>query len=361
MSKSQVESPGAALPLRHPIYHMTLARILEFLRQPDAVFWSYFFPVLMVVALGLAFDRRQESAILIDVVDTELGTKIQAALTNKSRFNIHQTTEADSRIRLRTGRVDLLIEPQVEGPGYTYVFDPLRPESVAARALVDDSLQRSSGRKDAVAVSDRAIDEAGSRYVDFLVPGILGMNLMGGGLWGVGFAIVQMRIRKVLKRLVATPMKKSHFLWSVLASRLVFLVPAVVIILGFSWLTFGVVVRGSLLAVFVVILLGSLTFSGIGLLVACRANSGEMVSGLMNLVMLPMWLFSGIFFSTDRFPTVIQPVVQALPLTPLIGALRAITLEGAGLFEPAQLLRLAIMAAWAMVSFVVALKLFRWT
>ena len=361
MSKSPVNPPGAAVQSPHPIYHLTMARILEFLRQPDAVFWSYFFPVLMVVALGLAFSRRQEAAIMIDVVDKEFYAMIQAALTKQPRFKVHNMTAADSKIRLRTGRADLMIEPQAEGPGYTYVFDPLRPESAAARALVDDSLQRSSGRKDPVAVSDRAIDDAGSRYVDFLVPGILGMNLMGGGLWGVGFAIVQMRIRKVLKRLVATPMKKSHFLWSVLASRLVFLVPAVVIILGFSWLTFGVVVRGSLLSVFVVILLGSLTFSGIGLLVACRANSVEMVSGLMNLVMLPMWLFSGIFFSTDRFPAAIQPIVQALPLTPLIGALRAITLEGAGLFEPAQLLRLTIMAAWALVSFVVALKLFRWT
>jgi ABC-type multidrug transport system permease subunit len=280
---------------------------------------------------------------------------------NQPRFKVHNTTEADSKIRLRTGRTDLLIESRPGGQGYTYVFDPLRPESAAARSLIDDNLQRSSGRIDAVAVSDRAIVDAGSRYVDFLVPGILGMNLMGGGLWGVGFAIVQMRIRKVLKRLVATPMKKSHFLWSVLASRLVFLVPAVIIILGFSWLTFGVVVRGSFLAVVFVILLGSLTFSGIGLLVACRANSVEMVSGLMNLVMLPMWLFSGIFFSTDRFPTAIQPIVQGLPLTPLIGALRAITLEGAGLFEPAQLLRLTILAAWALVSFIVALKLFRWT
>ena len=361
MRKSSVDPQVALKPSRHPIYHMTMARILEFLRQPDAVFWSYFFPVLMVLALGLAFSRRQESTLMIDVVDKEFYATIQAALTNQPRFIIHNTTETDSRIRLRTGRADLLIELQAEGQGYTYVFDPLRPESAAARVLVDDSLQRSSGRKDPVAVSDRAIDDAGSRYVDFLVPGILGMNLMGGGLWGVGFAIVQMRIRKVLKRLVATPMKKSHFLWSVLASRLVFLVPAVVIILGFSWLIFGVVVRGSLLSVFIVILLGSLTFSGIGLLVACRANSVEMVSGLMNLVMLPMWLFSGIFFSTDRFPAAIQPIVQALPLTPLIGALRAITLEGAGLFEPAQLLRLAIMATWALVSFVIALKLFRWT
>ena len=357
MSQLRLESS----PTKHPVYHLTVTRILEFLRQPDAVFWSYFFPVLMVLALGLAFNSRQESAVLVDVVDLQLYSSIQQALKQHSRFKLHNTSSVDAKIRLRTGRTDLLIERPTDGSGYIYVYDPLRPESAAARSLIDDCLQRSAGRKDKVEVRDQLVSDPGSRYVDFLVPGILGMNIMGGGLWGVGFAIVQMRIRKVLKRLVATPMKKSHFLWSVLMSRLVFLIPGVIIILGFAWLAFGVTVRGSLISALVVILLGSLTFSGIGLLVACRANSVEMVSGLMNLVMLPMWLFSGIFFSTDRFPMAMQPVVHVLPLTPLIAALRAITLEGSGLFEPAQLMRLAILSTWSIVSFAVALKLFRWT
>ena len=357
MSRPPLESPRT----KHPIYHLTMTRILEFLRQPDAVFWSYFFPVLKVFSLGLAFNSRQEPAILIDVVDNQLYSSIRQALKQYPRFDVHNTSSVDAKIRMRTGRTDLLIEKPSNGSGYLYVYDPLRPESAAARLLIDDCLQRSAGRKDEVEVSDQLVSDPGSRYVNFLVPGILGMNIMGGGLWGVGFAIVQMRIRKVLKRLVATPMKKSHFLWSVLASRLVFLIPGVIIILGFAWLSFGVTARGSLFSALVVILLGSLTFSGIGLLVACRANSVEMVSGLMNLVMLPMWLFSGIFFSTDRFPMAMQPIVQVLPLTPLIAALRAITLEGAGLFEPAQLLRLAILAAWSVISFAIALRLFRWT
>ena len=338
-----------------------MARIMEFLRQPDAVFWSYFFPVLMVLALGLAFNTRQEPPVLVDIVDSQLHEKLNEAFKANPRIQLKNASIEQATLRLRTGRTDLLIEKATEGSGHVYVFDPLRPESVSARSLVDDSLQRSAGRKDAVEVSDRSTSDAGGRYVDFLVPGILGMNIMGGGLWGVGFAVVQMRIRKVLKRLVATPMKKSHFLWSLLASRLVFQIPGVVIILGFAWLTFGVAAQGSMMAALAVVLLGALTFSGIGMLVACRANSMEMVSGLMNLVMLPMWLFSGIFFSTDRFPDAMQPIVQILPLTPLIGALRAITLEGAGLFEPAQLVRIAILATWSLISFAVALKWFRWT
>ena len=355
-----IQPSGSSSPPQHPVYHLTIARILEFLRQPDAVFWSYFFPVLMVLALGLAFNKKQEPPLLVDIIDSQLYETIRESLKQNARFELKNTTFEQAERRLRTGRTDLLIEKAAEGTGHVYVFDPLRPESVSARSLIDESLQRSAGRKDAIAVSDRSASEVGSRYVDFLVPGILGMNIMGGGLWGVGFAIVQMRIRKVLKRLVATPMRKSHFLWSLLASRLVFQIPGVIIILGFAWLTFGVAAQGSLWAALVVVLLGALMFSGIGMLVACRANSIEMVSGLMNLVMLPMWLFSGIFFSTDRFPDAMQPVVQILPLTPLIGALRAITLEGAGLFEPAQLLRVGILATWTLVSFVVALKWFRW-
>ena len=186
---------------RHPVYHLTVARILEFLRQPDAVFWSYFFPVIMVVALGLAFNRRQEPNIVVDISDEQIYSSIQTALKGQPRIVIYQTTEEDAKTRLRTGRSDLLIERQADGPGYVYVYDSLRPESAVARSLVDDTLQRSAGRKDAVIVSDRSSSDPGSRYVDFLVPGILGMNIMGGGLWGVGFAIVQMRIRKVLKRL----------------------------------------------------------------------------------------------------------------------------------------------------------------
>ena len=168
-----------------------------------------------------------------------------------------------------------------------------------------------------------AMQEPGGRYIDFLVPGLLGMSLMGGGLWGVGFVTVDMRIRKVLKRFLATPMRKSDFLVGILISRLLFLVPEVLVLLLFARLAFGVVIQGSLLAVVVLILLGALTFAGIGLLVASRARTLEAVSGLMNLVMLPMWVLSGIFFSSERFPEAMQPFIKALPLTPLIDALRS--------------------------------------
>lgn len=200
--------------------------------------------------------------------------------------------------------------------------------------------------------------EPGGRYIDFLVPGLLGMSLMGGGLWGVGFVTVDMRIRKLLKRLLATPMRKSHFLAGIMLSRLLFMVPEVLVLLIFARFAFGVVNQGSVISLVLLILLGAFSFAGIGLLVASRAKTLEAVSGLMNLVMLPMWVLSGIFFSSDRFPEIAQPFILALPLTELINSSRAVMLEGATLASQAG--NVAALAAWGSISFVLALRLFRW-
>ncbi|HTI52197.1 MAG TPA: ABC transporter permease, partial [Planctomycetaceae bacterium] len=212
--------------------------------------------------------------------------------------------------------------------------------------------------KDVVPSTDRPFDEPGGRYVDFLVPGLLGMSLMGGGLFGIGFVTVDMRIRKLLKRFLATPMRKSHFLAGIMVSRLLFMVPEVLVLLAFARLAFGVKIYGSVWGVMLLILLGACCFAGIGLLVASRAKTLEAVSGLMNIVQLPMWVLSGIFFSSERFPAMAQPFIKALPLTLLIDALRGISLEGLPLAS--QWPQVAGLAAWAAGSFLLALKFFRW-
>jgi ABC-type multidrug transport system permease subunit len=229
---------------------------------------------------------------------------------------------------------------------------------VLARSGVDDQLQRAAGRQDTAEVSFVEVDEPGGRYIDFLVPGLLGMSLMGGGLWGVGFVIVDMRVRKLLKRFLATPMKRSQFMAAIMASRMIFMVPEVLFLLLFARYACGVVNHGSLFAVTLIVLLGAVMFSGLGLLIASRAKTIEAVSGMMNLIMVPMWIFSGIFFSSERFPEAAQPFIKAIPLTPLIDALRSVMLEGAPL--SAQLTRIGIMSAWGAVSFVLALRWFRW-
>jgi ABC-type multidrug transport system permease subunit len=357
------ESPDLKPPQRYwPLTQLILARLREFYREPEAVFWVYGFPILIVVALGIAFRNKPVERITVDVQQDSASASaietVRDALSKEEKYVVHFNDEATCRMRLRTGKTDLVVIPAEPGGRYEYVFDPTRPEGLLARSKVDDTLQRAAKRKDPLATADRELDEPGGRYIDFLIPGLIGMSLMGGGLWGVGFAVVDLRIRKVLKRFLATPMRKSDFLLGILISRLIFLVPEMVVVLVFARLAFGVVIQGSLLAVIVLILVGALTFAGIGLLVASRARTLEAVSGLMNLVMLPMWVLSGIFFSSERFPDAAQPFIQALPLTPLINALRNVSLEGASLASQWQ--QLAILTAWAVGSYLLALRWFRW-
>lgn len=352
-----------------PPGQLVLARLRELLREPEALFWVYGFPILMTLALGIAFRNQPVEQIVVDIVagpTAEATIEALAKSSSPERFKARVLPEAEASTRLRTGRTDLVVvanktaptEADPSGLNYEFRFDPTQPKSVLARSAVDDQLQRAAGRRDVAEVKLVTIDTPGSRYIDFLIPGLLGMSLMGGGLWGVGFVTVDMRRRNLLKRLLATPMRKSHFLAGLMVSRMLFMVPEVIILLVFARYAFGVVIHGSLITVVLLILIGALMFSGIGLLVASRATTVEMVSGLMNLVMVPMWIFSGIFFSSERFPDAIQPIIRLLPLTPLIDSLRAVMLEG----EPlaAQATRIAIMFTWGAVSFALALRWFRW-
>jgi ABC-2 type transport system permease protein len=258
---------------------------------------------------------------------------------------------------LRTGKVALLAVPGPNG-SVVYRYDDTNPEGRTARMLADRALQQAAGRVNPVSTKDVLMREAGSRYIDFLIPGLLGMNLMGSAIWGMGFTVVDARRKKLLKRLIATPMPKPYFLLSYVLSRILMLVAEVGIVLGFGTWIFHVPVRGSLLDLAVVCLLGSLAFSALGLLLASRAKTIEAASGLMNAVMLPMWIASGVFFSAQRFPDVVQPFIKALPLTAAIDALRANMLQGANLVQLAP--QIGVLGAWLLVCFVLALKLFRW-
>jgi len=342
----------------HPLVTLTLARMREFLREPEAVFWVYVFPLVLVVALGVAFRNRTVETFRVAVKQGDFAEPICAALNGDPRFQANIYEEQEARLRLRTGRADLMIAVSGESPRYEYYFDPARTESVLARNCADDFLQRAAGRRDAIEVRDHPVNEPGGRYIDFLVPGLLGMNLMGGGLWGIGFAIVDMRIRKLLKRYLATPVRRSDFLAALMISRLLFTISEVLLVLIFARVIFGVVSQGSYVAIGVLILLGSLEFSGIGILVASRAQTIETISGLLNAVMLPMWVGSGIFFSTERFPEAVQRALNLLPLTPLIHALRSIMLEGTSIFSLG--VDLALIVAWGCVPFALALRWFRW-
>jgi len=342
----------------HPLVQLTRVRYREFFREPEAVFWVFVFPVLLAAGLGIAFRNRSPERTVVGVVGNGPAVAdIVEALRGDSSLVASSMNDSAGVEALRTGDVALLVVP-LAGGKVEFRYDDTRPESRSARLLVDDGLQRASGRRDPVMVADRLVRERGARYIDFLVPGLLGMNLMGSGIWGLGFAIVDARKKRLLKRLIATPMARWQYLTSFVLSRLTLLVLEVGLLLGFGVLVFGVPLRGSLPLLLLICLLSSLAFASLGLLIASRAQTMEGASGLMNLVMLPMWIFSGVFFSAARFPEPIQPLIQALPLTAVIDALRANILRGAGWHSLTG--ELAIIVVWMVGSFVLALKLFRW-
>ncbi len=342
-----------------PLWQLTLARWRSFYREPSTIFWAFVFPIVLALALGIAFRNRPPEPVWAAVEAGEGAQALYDALARSGEVKAELLDAHAAHEALRTGKVALVVVPAGAGRARTYRFDPTRPESRLARAVVDDVLQRADGRKDPTTVSDARVTEPGSRYIDFLVPGLLGLNLMSSGMWGIGFVIVEMRTRKLIKRLLATPMKKRDFLVAFGAMRGLFLIGELPLLVGFAWLVFDVPVRGSLLLLLLCAVLGSLTFAGLGLLTASRAENTQTANGLINLVQMPMFLCSGVFFSSERFPSALQPAIRALPLTALNDALRAVTLEGAPLVT--QTGPLAVLVVWGGLSFVLGLKLFRWS
>ena len=340
---------------------LLIARLMELKREPEVIFWVFGFPVLLALGLGIAFRNKPADITPVVIVAGPGADEAVSLIQRSPRASTIRATvmpEAAAMQGFRLGKYDLVIVAEGDNR-FQYRYDPARPESVFSRAEVDDALQAAAGRKDPLPTSAVASSEPGSRYIDFLIPGLLGMNLMNSAMWGIGFALVDMRQRKLLKRFVATPMRRSDFLLALTSSRLVLMVVEVVLLLGFGVLAFHMRVLGSIFTILLIGAIGAISFGGLGLLTASRAQKIESVSGLMNLVMMPMWIFSGVFFSSERFPAMLQPFIKLLPLTALNDALRATILQGASL--SAQSGRLLVLLLWGGVSFALALRWFRWT
>lgn len=354
-----------------PLLQLTLARFREFYREPAALFWVYGFPLILAVALGVAFRDRPVEKINIDVVsDSPAGSAPASALVARLKADpnlvVAEFDDATARTRLRTAKTSLVVTPAADGT-WRYTRDPNRPDCALARSAAENVLLGAQVRELMTKATkteppprpeDETTTEIGGRYIDFLFPGLIGMNLMGGGLFGVGFVVVDMRMRKLLKRYLATPMRKSDFLLSLMLSRMLFTLTEIGVLLTFAYFAFGIRCTGDPLALAAIIVLGATAFAGLGLLIASRAKTLETVSGLMNAIMLPMYVLSGVFFASDRFPDAIQPFIQVLPLTAVNDALRPVMNEGKG-FE-AIVGPAAILAAWGGVSFALALRIFRW-
>lgn len=345
-----------------PLWQLTLARFREFYREPAALFWVYGFPLILAFVLGLAFSEKPVPAANVDVVadpqHPEATEKLRADLSADPGVKVEVFDDAAARKRLRTSKTDAVIVPRPGTPaGYEYLFDATRSESVLARNAADRALLRAA-HPTPNPPAETPVTEPGGRYIDFLIPGLLGMNLLGGGLFGVGFAVGDLRVRKLLKRFQATPMKRSDFMLSLMLSRLVFTLVDIGLLLGFAYLAFGVKVRGNPLVFLALIALGGASFAGIGLLLGSRARTMETIAGLVNAVMLPMYVLSGVFFSSARFPEGMQWFVQLLPLTALNDALRAVMNDGSG--WEALPYPLLVLGLWGVLSFALAMRIFRW-
>jgi ABC transporter DrrB family efflux protein len=334
---------------------LVLARLRSFWREPSTLFWAFGFPIILAIALGIAFRNRPPEPVDV-AVEEPCGSAVLGALRPDAGIHARMLSIAEADKAVRTGGVALVV--RCNGDVRDYRFDPTRSDARLARLLVHDALERSAGRVDRTAPREAHVTEPGARYIDFLVPGLIGSNIMSAGLWGLGFTLVDMRVRNLLKRLAATPMRKRDFLGSFVAVRALLLCIELPVLLLFARFAFGVHVFGSIGLLFLVCLLGTLVFSGFGVLVASRARNTQTVSGLINLVTMPMYLCSGVFFSADRFPQSFQPVVRALPLTALLDAMRAIMTEGQSLAEIAP--RLGVLALWGLLVFLLALRWFRW-
>lgn len=343
---------------QQPLWQLTLMRWRIFVREPAALFWTYGFPVVLALALGIAFRNRPPEPVDAAVEALAGNESWRQVLATNLQVHVRWLSPAEAHQALRTGKVSVVVGREGPGAPRVYHFDPTRPESRVARAIVDDILQRAEGRSDPTAVRDQLVTEPGSRYIDFLIPGLLGFNLMQSGLWGVGFVIVDMRVRKLIKRMMATPVSRSHFLLSFVLVRGFFLLGELPILLCFANWVFNVPIRGSILLIAGLCIVGSLMFAGLGLLIGSRAQNTHTVAGLVNAVSLPMLVTSGVFFSAARFPDALQPVIKLLPLTALIESVRTVMLDGAGLAMVAT--PILIMVVWGLISFVIALRIFRW-
>jgi ABC-2 type transport system permease protein len=334
------------------LYQLTSMRFRLFLREPEAIFWTFLFPILLAIGLGIAFRDRPADVLPVGATTTQL----THALTADKGLAATTMNEAEGASALATGKILLLA---IQGPaGVSYKYDDTNSDARTVRLQADHAIQAAAGQKDAVHAENLLVREVGARYIDFVVPGLLGMNLMGSAMWGLGFAIVEARQKKLLKRMVASPMPRWQYLASFLLSRLALLVIEMIVFLGFARLAFGVPFRGSLGQLFLLCALISLAFSALGLLVSSRAKTMEAASGLMNLAMLPMWILSGVFFSASRFPAVIQPLVRALPLTAAVEVLRGNMLQGMGMGQLA--VPIGILLVWFLLPFAVSLQIFRW-
>ncbi len=339
----------------NPLVELTKVRLREFVREKGVLFWVFAFPLLMAIGLGVAFREKPIEPPRVGVVVEEDGPEVRALLASPE-IRAERMGRAEAARALGRTKIDLIVAWEQGRPVLRY--DPAADRAPLARALTTDALERHAGRKDRLNVAAHPVTRPGTRYIDFLIPGLIGMNIMGTSMWGVGYNLVIARKRRLLRRYAVTPMRHAHFLLSYFISRSIFLVVELGVLVTFGWLAFGTEVRGHLLSVPIVALFGASAFAAVSLIIGARVDTTEAANGWMNFVQLPMWVLSGAFFSYERFPAFLQEPIRLLPLTALCEALRTVYAGEGSILTLAE--PLGVLTLWSVVGYAVAARTFRW-
>jgi len=367
--------------MRKPIIQLILIQFREFYREPGILFWAIVFPVLMAWGLGIAFTHKAEQKRDIAFIEnhTQPDTLFRGIITNyakkdssskehflryvirsgnkKTGFTVYRfipsTWEKSAKL-LKQGSILIIIEEK-EGKLF-YHYDPFNNDAQLTYMQLSSFI--SKGKPLEPAAEIKPLTQKGTRYIDFLVPGLIALNLMMSTMWGISYSLIEKRSKKLLRRMVATPMKKSSFMLSQLIARLVLNILEAFIVFIFAYFYFGITIQGNFIALIILYFAGMLCFTGISILVSSRTANTYVGNGLINAVVMPMMVLSGIFFSYHNFPDVVIPYIQALPLTILGDGIRSIFIEGAGfgeIFSPTIILSLI-----GILTFGVGLKIYKW-
>jgi len=351
----------------------------EFVREPGILFWALVFPVMMAWVLGVAFSKKtaliqhvayvksssQTHVRLSEFLESSQVTYQQGGAgrvykksieTKMGRLSFHLISASmDSAVMLlKRGQISLIL--QDTGDSLHYLFDPQGTDARFNYVVLSAAINHERVIYDSASV--KVLSQEGTRYIDFLIPGLLAMGIMNDFLWGIGYGLIEIRSKKLLRRMVAAPMKKSLFIFSHFFARITLALFEAAVLLLFAWIYFRIRIQGSLIAFLMITLAGSFCFAGISILMASRTSSSRIGNSLINLISMPMMILSGIFFSYHNFPDFIIPVIQKLPLTMLADSIRSIMIEGTGL--PENMPEFLILTALGAISFMAGMRLYKW-
>ncbi|HYG18508.1 MAG TPA: ABC transporter permease [Ohtaekwangia sp.] len=342
------------------LYQLVLLNFRTFFREPAVLFWAVLFPIIMAWVLGIAFSEKGESVRTVYVIGEQIppalqGEKVFGEQTgNPSRIRFTPSSAREAVQAIKRGIIAMYIEADADS--VVYHFDPANADAQLTHLILESGLQEKTSGSNNTTI--RPLKTTGTRYIDFLIPGLIALGIMNACIWGIGWSLIETRMKKLLRRMVATPMKKSIFLSSAIVTRIVLGGFEIGLLLLFAWLYFGIEVTGSIGAFILVFLAGIFAFAGIAILIASRTAKTEVANGLVNLITLPMMILSGIFFNYHNFPDWAVPVIQVLPLTLLADSIRAVFVESAGFAE--VLKPVIILLSTGLVTFIAGLKSFKW-